>query len=453
MIEFDRALAPGPGPIRPFEFPRVERARLDNGLETFIATNGELPLVSVLAVARAGGDVDPAAAPGLAHLVANGLETGTGQLDADDVAWRLERLGAELAAHVDWDAAALRMTVLREKLDPALEIFAEILRRPSFPTDEVRRLRDEQIADILQRRKEPRALAADMAARFIFPEADPFARPLIGTTESVGEISREDALQFHAARYSPAGAALIAVGDIETSVASERLAQRFADWSGGAAELAPRATRGAIERTSLFVVDRPGAVQSEIRIGHVGVERHHPDYFALLVMNTVLGGAFTSRLNMSLRERHGFTYGARSGFGFRRRPGPFIVQAAVATDVTAAAVREAIRELRLLRDRGVAADEVESARNYLAGVLPLELQTNDQIAARLADLFTYDLPSEYFSDYRRRILAVNAAAVDRVAREHLLLDRLAITIVGDAASIRGELEGLGLGPVEVHDVD
>ena len=185
-------------------------------------------------------------------------------------------------------------------------------------------------------------------------------------------------------------------------------------------------------------------------MGDVGLERSHRDYFPVQVMNSLLGGAFTSRLNMSLRERHGFTYGVRSGFGFRRRPGPFIIQTAVATDVTTRAIEETLREVHRLRDEAAPADEVAAARDYLAGTLPLELQTTEQLAARLADLVIYDLPDDYFDRYRERILAVTPAEVQRVAREHLRPERLAIVVVGDAEAIVPALETLGVGPVHVQ---
>jgi zinc protease len=207
-----------------------------------------------------------------------------------------------------------------------------------------------------------------------------------------------------------------------------------------------------VETSTIFIVDRPEAVQSEIRIGDVGVARDHEDYFPLLVMNTVLGGAFTSRLNMNLREKHGFTYGARSGFAFRRRPGPFVVQTAVATEVTARAVEEAYREMAILRDEGATTQEVEAARDYLRGIMPLELQTTDQLASRLADLVIFDLPDDYFQQYRDRIAAVTPADLQRVARAHLRLDRLAIIVIGDAKEIAAPLEKLGLGEVQIHEV-
>jgi len=453
MNVLDRSQPPAPSSIRPFRFPRIERRSLANGLRILSARNGDLPLVTAELVLDAGAAAEPSDTAGLALLVADALETGTHERTADQLAWDLEHLGVELEASAGWDAATVRMSVPRERLEPAMDLFAAIIRGAAFPEREFERLRQQQLATILQRRKEPRALAADEAVRFIFPADVPYARPIVGTRHTVERIDRDDAERFYAARFRPAAAALVLVGDLDADTALAHAERVFGEWNGERPAPVDFDVRPAVERTTVFVVDRPGAVQSEIRIGRVGVARHHPDFFALLVMNTILGGAFTSRLNMSLRERHGFTYGARSGFAFRRKPGPFIVQAAVATDVTARAVEEALREMRLLCEEGAGDDEVAAARDYLTGILPLELQTNEQIAARFADLFVYDLPDDYFQHYRDQIARVSPDDVLRVARDQLRLDELAIVIVGDAGAVTPALRDLGVGPVEVHAVE
>ncbi|HEX7118452.1 MAG TPA: pitrilysin family protein [Longimicrobiales bacterium] len=450
MSAVRRDQPPAPGAIRPLAFPRIQRRRLDNGLAVLAARHGDLPLVTAALVVDAGAAGDPARKAGLAQLTTDALEAGTRTRSAEQVAWELEHLGVELGSAATWDAAVLRITVPRERLEPALELFADIVRHPSFPADEVERLRDEQLANILQRRKEPRALANDMAAHFIFAPDVPYARPLVGTTASVEAIDRDDIEAFYRTHYLPNAASLLLVGDIDADDARALADHHFGEWPAGQPVTPEFEVVPGVETRTVFVVDRPGAVQSEIRIGDVGVARHHEDYFPLLVMNTILGGAFTSRLNLSLRERHGFTYGARSGFAFRRRPGPFIVQAAVATDVTARAVEEALREMSALRDEGASEQEVASARDYLRGILPLELQTTEQLASRLADLVIFELPDDYFQQYREHIAAVSPDDVHRVAREHLRLDRLAIVVVGDADRIAPDLESLALGPVVVH---
>jgi zinc protease len=453
MSTVSRDQPPAPAQIRPFAFPKIERRQLENGLAVLAARHGRLPLVTVGLVVDAGAAGDPERKAGLAHLTANALETGTRTRTAEQVAWEFEHLGTEFVAEASWDATVLRLTVPRERLEPALALFADVVRHPVFPEEQVDRLREEQLAELLQRRKEPRALANDMAAHFIFAPDVPYARPLIGTTASVSGLGREDVEAFYRAHYLPNASGLLLVGDIDADTALALADRHFGDWPAGQPTVSEFEVIPGVDTTTVFIVDRPGSVQSEIRIGDVGVARQHADYFPLLVMNTILGGAFTSRLNLSLRERHGFTYGAHSGFAFRRRPGPFIVEAAVASEVTARAVQEALREIRLLRDEGATAEEVAAARDYLSGILPLRLQTTDQLTARLADLLIYGLPDDYFERYRERIAAVTPEDVHRVAREHLRIDRLTIVVVGDAGAIAKELEALGVGPVEVRQVN
>lgn len=449
----DRTAAPAPGPVRPFDFPAVTRERLggDDAPQLLVARHGDLPLVTAAVIVEGGAAAEPADRAGIARLASDALEAGTASRDVEQLAWELESLGVHLDAAAGWDAASASITVHADRLDPALALLAEIVRAPAFPADQVERLRDEQLAEILQRRKDPRALASDAAARFIFAPEVPYARPLVGLEATLRDVDPDALRRFHADRYRAGSAALVLTGAIDAASARDLAARHFGDWRGAAARREAFEVRPGVDATTVFIVHRPGSVQSEIRMGHVGVDRHHPDYFPLQVMNTILGGAFTSRLNMSLRERHGFTYGARSGFAFRRRPGPFTIDAAVASDVTARAVEEALKEVEALRSEGPTPDELEAARDYLRGVLPLTLQTTQQLAGRISELVIYDLPDDWYATYRDRIAAVSAADVRRVAAEAVRPDRLAITIVGDADSVRAPLEALGLGPVHVHE--
>lgn len=449
----DRTRPPEPGPVKPFDFPAVHRERLDgdHSPELLAARHGDLPLVTVQVVIEGGAAMEPAGSAGIARLTAEALEAGTRSHDEEALAWELESLGVQLGTAAGWDAASVSLTVHRDRLDPAMAILADVVRRPSFPAESVERIRDEQLADILQRKKEPRALASDAAALFIFDEGVPYGRSLIGTEETVRGIGPEALRSFHAARYRGGSAALVITGGLAPAEAREAAARHFGDWRGEPAPPAEFEVRPRTDRTTVHIVDRPGSVQSEIRLGHVGVQRHHPDYFALVVMNTILGGAFTSRLNMSLRERHGFTYGARSSFDFRRKPGPFSVDVAVASDVTARAIQEARKEIDQLREDGPTQQELDSARDYLRGVLPLHLQTTSALASRLAGLFIFDLPSDYFKSYRQHIGAVSAEDVARVARESVRPDAMTVVVVGDAEQIEQPIRELGLGEVHVTE--
>jgi zinc protease len=448
-----RTTAPAPAAIRPFAFPVVAHERLGNGLCVQSARHGRLPLVTAEVVIDAGAAGEPADKSGLAHLTANALDTGTADCSGEELAWAFERLGVELETLAHWDAVRVRATTAAPNVDALLGLLADVVRRPAFPDAEVRRLRDEQLASILQREKEPRALASDMAARFIFGRDVPYARPLLGLRAGVETLARQDLADFHRARFTPSTTSILLVGDVEPAAARASVETHFGDWSGAAVPAPGFDVRPAAPCTTVHIIDRPGSVQCEIRVGQVGVPRAHEDYFALEFMNALFGGAFTSRLNLSLREKHGFTYGVRSGFAYRRAAGPFVIQTAVATDVTVRAVDEILREVAALRAAGASVEEVAAARDYLVGILPLELQTTEQLAGRLADLTIYDLPLDYFRTYRERMAAVTPDDVARVARAQLSADNLAIVIVGAADAIADGLRALGCGPVEVHAAD
>jgi zinc protease len=469
-MTMDRSAPPAPGPIRPFEFPTIARSRLDNGLTVLHTRRGALPLVTVRAVLDAGGAAERPGEEGLAWLTAHALEGGTARRSGQQLAWELERLGAQLETWTTWDGLQVGLTTRADRLTAALALLAEILREPAFPDDEVERLRGEQLAEIMRRSTEPRSLADDAVARCIFAADEPYARPLIGTPERVASFTRDDVAAYHHRCFVPAAAGIIIVGAVAEDAALREAESVFGDWSAatagaagatgatGAASAADSAGASdaggdALARndaTTVYVVDRASAVQSELRIGHVGVPRHHPQYYALLVLNTLVGGAFTSRLNLSLREKHGFTYGVRSAFSFRRGAGPFVIQTAVASDVTARAVAETLRELHAVRDGSIDADEVAAARDYLAGTLPLSMQTTEQIAARVADVYTYDLSADYFDNFADRVGAVSLDDVRAAARAHLHLDRLAVVVVGSSSAVTDELRALEIGDV-VHE--
>jgi zinc protease len=319
------------------------------------------------------------------------------------------------------------------------------LRLPVIRTDA------ERLAEIAQRRAQPAGLAAEMTSRFLYAPESPFSRPLGGTEASVEQLTTQDVRSFHAARYLAPAATLVVTGDLGADEAVELAERHFGDWASGAFEVAAADAAPRSRERRVVIVDRPGSVQSEIRVAQVGPARDTPDYFPLIVMNTILGGAFTSRLNLNLREQRGFTYGVSSGFAMRRQPGPFLVSTAVQTEVTPDAVREIFHELDGIRDAAVRPEELDDARSYLAGIFPLRLQTTAGVAARLVDLAVYDLPDDYLDHYRDRVTAVTADEVLRAAREYVHPDEMLALVVGDADSIRGPLEALGLGPVTVVD--
>lgn len=453
MSRVDRSTAPRPAPVRDFNFPIVRRTCLPNELTVLTAQQGRLPVVTLMLVVHAGAEHDERATSGLAELTARMLEAGTTRNPADRVAWGFEMLGAELDVTVMWDCAVLSVTVPADRVGPALALLADVATDPAFARAEFERVKAELLSELEQRRAEPGALANDMASHFIFAPDVPYARPVPGTPASVRNLTDMHVRDFYQRQWTSSNAALIAVGDLTHEQIEDLAAGHFAAWAARPRQIADFEPTSPIERTQVFIVDRDGSVQSELRVGHVGVPRSSPDYFAITIANGVLGGIFTSRLNMNLREKHGFTYGVRSGYGFRKKPGPFLIQTAVASDVTARALQELLHETRRLVRDGLTDDEIFATREYLAGVMPLEMQTTAQMAKRISDIFVYELSDDYLPQHRAALLTVSREAAERAARDHIKLDQLAIVIIGDAKAIETEIAALNTGPIEVHSIE
>ena len=445
----DRSVPPGRGPLRPFSFPPIERTRLGNGLPLVVARTEGPPVATLALLLPAAGVHEPDDRAGLASLTGSLLESGAGERSAPEIAEAFEGLGAQLGVATTWDATEVEVTALTSRLEPAARLVAELVQRPTFPDTEVERVREEQLSAILQRRADPRGLANEATARFLYSAGSPFSRPLGGSTATLRGLTRADVTTFHAEHFSPFGATALVAGNLDPDSARDLAEAAFGDWIGPAVTRPQRPVEPASRERRVIIVDRPGSVQSELRVGHVGVDRSTADYFPLVVMNTILGGAFTSRLNLNLRERQGFTYGVSSAFIMRRQPGPFIVSTAVQTEVTAPALREIFNEVERIREEPVTAPELEDARNYIAGVFPLRLETTEGVASRLAEMALHGLPEDYFDAYRDRVLAVPVDEVHRVAKDRIRPDEMAIVVVGDAGAIHGPVEELGLGPVEV----
>lgn len=440
---------PEAGRLRHFRFPDIERLVLSNGLPIYFAKMEGLPVSTFSLLLPSGALREEPSKAGLATLTGALLESGTEDLSAEEISSRLEGLGVRLHVGASWEVAHVDFTALTSKVKDASELVARLVKSPAFPVAEVERMKNHQVAAILQRRAEPRGFANELASRYIFADESPFARPLSGTTESVGSFVSDDVRAYHSACYSPHGAALVVAGAIDAEAVLENAERCFGAWEGPQLPRIAPVTKPRAEGLQAIIIERRGAVQSEIRIGHIGVARNTPDFFALTVMNTILGGAFSSRLNMNLREKHGFTYGVRSTFVMRRSPGPFLVSTAVQTEVTGAALREIIAELERIREGDVTKSELEDAKQFVAGTFPLPLQTTDGVASRLAELFVYDLPDSYLDEFPERTLSVDVAEVRRAANDHIHPDRLAILVLGDPEAVKPQLESLGISAVQV----
>jgi len=411
----------------------------------------KLPVVTVSLVADAGAVTEPTGQDGVARLTARALLEGTRSRTGDVLTESLERLGASVVADAEWDSGALTMTVLASRLSEAMALVAEVILEPSFPERELERLKAERLAEILQLRAEPRGLADEMFSRFLYASDSRYALPDGGSASSISAIDRKGVAAFHAARYRPGSTTAIIVGDIGVDDALRVLRSRLDAWPAQRAPIIDADDRPAQRTRAVHLVEKADAPQTELRIGHVGIPRVHPDYFAALVMNMLLGGLFSSRINLNLREAHGYTYGASSFFDWRRQAGPFVVATAVRSDVTAAAAREVLTEIDRMRAEKVGTEELSLATSYLEGVFPIRYESTAAIARALTGMVVYGLPSDYFDTYRDRVRSVSAPDVLRAAREFLRPEELQLVAVGDPAVVREALDAMDLGPLQSYD--
>lgn len=446
----DRSQPPAPGPAPDVDFPEIERFTLSNGMPVWYVEQAELPVVTVQLLLGAGAVMEEPDEAGLASLTADMLTQGTTSRSATEIADEIDFLAASLTAGAGRESAVVSLNTLSRNFDQAISLFADVVRNPAFAPEEWQRVQAQRLAAIAAARDQGGTVASQEFSRLIFGESHAFGRPTQGTTESVQSLTPADLHAFHERTYSPANANLIVVGDIDRTRLRAMLDQHFGSWSAR-----PAPAPVAIERpqplgeTRIYLIDRPGSAQSDVRIGHLGIERSHEDYLPILVMNTILGGQFSSRINLNLREDKGYTYGASSTFQTGILPGPFLAGGAVQTAVTAESIREFMRELEEIRGaRPISAEELEFAKAGIIRSEPLSMQTNAQIANRIQQIVLFDLPPDYFDEFNERVAALTLEDVNRVAREYIDPDRMVIVIVGDRAAIEPSLRQLPY-PVDV----
>ena len=452
----DRSRPPSPGPPPDLELPARQKHQLQNGLPVWIVEMHEVPVAQVTLIVRGGTAEDPPGKYGVASLTASMLPEGAGSRSSLEIADAIEFLGANLSTSSGIDSASVRLQTPVAVLGEALPIMADVALRPTFPPDGLERLRQQRLTSLLQARDDPATIAALAFSRVVYGPAHRYGTATLGTSETIQAFTRDDLWGFYASLYRPDNATLLVVGDVTADAVMPLLEQHFGGWQahGAAAVAVKLPNREQPARRRVYLIDKPGAPQSEIRIGWIGVPRSTPDYFPIQVMNTILGGAFTSRLNLNLREDKGYTYGAGSSFDMRAGPGPFAASAGVQTDKTAESLTEFFKELNGILEE-VPPDELKRAKNYVALRFPGGFETTGDISRRLEEMIVYSLPDDYFEQYVGQIQAVTAADVQRVARRYIRPDRLAVVVVGDRATIEPRIRSLNLGPITamtVHDV-
>jgi zinc protease len=434
---------PKPKPDPAFKLPQIQRRKLSNGLEVLIVEQHELPVINMNLVLRTGSAADPQDRAGLANLTAALIDEGTRARSSLEISNQLAAIGARLRTDSDVDSSNLNLLTLSKHLDRALEIYSDVVTNPSFPESDLELQRKSRLGALLQRRDDANSIANVVYSSLLYGRNHPYGHPAIGDEQSVKAITGDDIRRFYETYYRPNNAALIVAGDVKPATLMPKLERAFANWKRAEVPAVSLEMPPARDKATLYIVDKPGAAQSVLVIGQVGQPRSTPDYFPLIVMNTMLGGQFTSRVNMNLREDKGYTYGARTAFDYRRGAGPFMATAGVQTAVTKESVFEFMKELRGIRgERPVTLEELEFSKQAIVRGFPRTFETPEQMANRLTDIVLYNLPDDYFNNYIARVRAVKLEDVNRVANRYLDPSRMAILVVGDRKAIEPGLRSL-----------
>ncbi len=448
----DRSKLPDPAPESGFTPPEIQRAALDNGLEILLVEDHSLPLVQANIVLKSGWAADPTDRPGAGALTAELLDEGTKSRNALQIADEAKRLGAVFRTSSNADGSFIRLNVLKDQLNGGLGLMADVLLNPTFPEDELERQRKIYLGRIQQEARQPFPSAFKAYLRHLYGPDHPYGQPYTGsgTEESINAITRDDLVAYYRANYHPNNAAIVIAGDITLAEAKEKLSKAFKEWRPGEVAAGEVPAPEPLESTRIAIVDKPGAPQSVIVLGHLGVRRSDPDHDAIEVVNTALGGNAIARLFMNLREDKGYTYGAYSFFQNRREVGAFIAYAQVQTEVTKESVREFIKEFKdILGPRPITAEELTSSKDALIKSFPRRFQTFNGIAGQLGNIVTFSLPDDEWKTYTGKIAAIDGATATKAAKDHLQPDKMLIVIVDDYEKIEPGLKELNLGEIEL----
>jgi zinc protease len=448
----DRTKPPALDPQPQLNLPDIQKRTLSNGLAVWLVESHEVPLVQINLLLKAGAGDDPAGKFGLASLTAAMLDEGAGSRNALELADAVDFLGASLATTASFDASAVRLNVPIARMKDALPLMADVILRPTFAEAELERLRQERLTALLQAKDDPASVAPLAFARTVFGSTHRYGTGIAGTETTLKGFAVQDLKTFHASKYQPGNSVLLVVGDVKLDAIVPLLEMQFGSWKGTTPTRTSVPQAPQVAQGQITIVDMPGAEQSQIRIGWVGVPRSTPDYFTIEVLNTILGGSFTSRLNQNLREEHQYSYGASSRFDMRLSAGAFQAGAGVQTDKTAEALKEFFNELNGIL-QPIPDDELNKAKNYVALGFPSEFETSGDLSSKMEEMVVYNLPDRYFADYVENLRKVIAPAVQKVAATYIQPKRFAVVVVGDRKVIEPGIRALNLGPVRVMSVD
>ena len=441
----DRSKPPKLPEPKPLKLGQVQHFELSNGLKVILMEKHEVPLVQLNVVVKTGSVNDPEDKTGLANLTLDMMDEGAAGKSSLEIADAIDFLGADLSANAGQYYSEINLHAPLSKFSEALQMMGDIILHPDFPQNELSRKKKERLTLITQWHDNPSSIAGIAFNKYLYGE-HPYGRIYLGNEKSIKSFSTEDLKTFYDEYFKSNNAFVVAVGDINKDELKNKLENVFGKWKSGQVEEISIAEPEQVQKRIVYLVDKPGSAQSVIYIGRIGAKRLTPDYNSITVMNTILGGSFSSRLNDNLREQHGYTYGARSRFSFGPIPGSFIAYSSVQTEVTDKALIEFFKELNRIREP-IPGDEVKRAKNLVALSYPSGFQSVSGIANQLENIMEYNLPSDYFDNYITQILDVKENEVNSAAEKYIVPDRMIVVVVGDKAKIEDGVKALNLGEI------
>jgi zinc protease len=450
----DRKKTPPPGPPPALHVPAWTKSTLANGAELVVSEKHGLPLISFSMTFLGGADqFESDGRQGVASLTASLLSEGTRTRDGEALSNALQLLGTSVSANVAEESGSISFVATTGKFAATLDILADMLLNSTFPAAGLDRLRGQRLVALTQARAQPGAIANRVFPRIVFGSGHPYGR--IVTEESLKAITRDDIVAFHKAYYQPGRALISVVGDTTAASVKPVIEKALGAWpKGGERPSFKYPPVSEPSTTTIFLVDKPGAAQSTFAIGRPGPPRSTPDFFALQVMNTMLGGMFQSRLNANIREEKGYSYGVSSGFDYGKGPGAFRTGGNIVTAKSDAALVEFMKELRGIQgSRPISDDELATAKDALIQRLPATFASVGSINAALTTLWRENLADDYYQQYAKHITAITKDDVLRVAKQYITMDKLAIVIVGDRSTIEAPLKSTGIAPIAIYDIE
>lgn len=446
-MEIDRSKRPQSSPEVTFSIPKISEFKLENGLRVLFSEKNTLPIVRISFLANSGSRFDPQNFKGLSNLLNLCIDEGAGKFSALELADKFEILGAQFSIASDSDISIISLQVLKENFIPALKLFKSVIVEPHLKQEDFRREQGKVVVRLNQVKAEPDYIADVSFEHFLFGSSCPYSFPVMGVEKDIKNITNQQVKEFYDRKFYPGNSTLIVVGNIDQTSLFDYLQEEFGNWKKASVDNFDDLLVGS-ERPRVYIIDKPDSVQTEIRTGHLSSKRNTEDFLQKQLLNLVIGGQFSSRLNLNLREKHGYTYGIHSRFNYFKDAGYFSVTTSVSSENTANALREILSEIKKAKE-GVSIKELEFAKSSLSKRFPANFETFRQITANISSKVIHNLPDDYFETYLANLNSINQDDVNSIAENSVYPDKLITVLVGDSKKIIEQLKKEQFGEVEI----